>query len=166
MDLSAFLIENKGDLVVDRRKGQGRLAVASRPLSTLYEIVVRERPALIWRSDDFCQFLLQFRAAGKGVQDAILDMYHPPLDGSGSDSDSSDSSGVAGLREGARELASMRILEEPHQNDPRFIHKLLAIANTNTHEYYGARHSGTSMSALFLFGSKINHSCHPNMTYT
>ncbi|CAB9527677.1 SET domain [Seminavis robusta] len=156
VDLSSFLIENKGDLVVERREGQGRLAVATRPLTNLFETVIREKPALIWRSDDFVHYLQQFRSSSSSLQNVILDMFHPPL----------DSPAVSDLREGAMELAPLGIFTTKGKESVDFIHKLLAIANTNTHEYYGAQDRNTSMSALFLFGSKMAHSCHPNMTYT
>ena len=153
-DVDAFVILNKG-LIVETREGMGNLAVATQSFDRLYQVVLRERPAIVWMSDNFGHFLQQFQVAPTPIQTAILEMYHPPL----------DHPAVAGLMPGAIDLA----LSMPGQK-AEFIHKLLAIVNTNTHEYYGKNKSSTpgtaSMSALFLFGSKMNHSCEPNLTYT
>jgi hypothetical protein len=69
-------------------------------------------------------------------------------------------------------------------NDVEFIHKLLAIQATNAHEYFGTMSSSSDgdltqheyvdggivnnigKAALFIYGSKISHSCSPNVSYS
>ncbi|KAG7358331.1 hypothetical protein IV203_014919 [Nitzschia inconspicua] len=93
-------------------------------------------------------------------------MYHPPL----------SASHVVELRLLASALAYLGVYQ-----DVEFIHKLLAIVATNGHQYYGEpiaaedgdlrqhetfQSSEAPKTALFLFGSKIAHSCQPNLSYT
>lgn len=100
------------------------------------------------------------------TQQAILDMYHPPL----------SAPAIVGLKKAALALCLSGV-----GIDVALIHKLLAIVATNAHQYYGERvaAAGGDMrlyetvsiseapnSALFVYGSKIAHSCQPNLSYT
>jgi hypothetical protein len=94
------------------------------------------------------------------TQQAILDMYHPPL----------SAPAIVGLKKAALALCLSGV-----GIDVALIHKLLIVA-TNAHQYYGERvaAAGGDMrlyetvsiseapnSALFVYGSKIAHSCQP-----
>ncbi|KAG7341425.1 hypothetical protein IV203_023377 [Nitzschia inconspicua] len=165
--LEKKLILNEG-LTITTKDGMGRVAVAMRDFGTekFHHAIIREAPSLVWSDRDFGQFLLAFKRADSDAQKTILDMYHPPL----------STPHVVELGTLASALAYLRVYQ-----DVAFIHKLLAIAATNGHQYYGEpiaaadgdlrqhemlRSSEAPKTALFLFGSKIAHSCQPNLSYT
>jgi hypothetical protein len=167
-DLSASVIENNG-IRIETRPGMGRVTVATKPFDLLHVKVVREKPALVFKAGDHLDYLQKFAAADESIQNGILDMYHPQL----------SASSVCSLASVARWLKKSGVF-----NDVEFIHKLLAIMATNAHEYFGAMSSSTDgdltqyeqvgvgtvnntgMAALFIYGSKIPHSCSPNVAYS
>ena len=166
VNLESFLLINNG-LMIETREGMGRVAVSTRTFDTLYEIVIREKPSLVWESDNILKYIKKFMTADETTKTAILDMYHPPL----------SAPSVVGLKGMAHRIAA---------GDANFIHKLLAIWITNAHQYYGekvvaeggdlrqyeqmrgdaAAGVPTKLTALFVYGSKIAHSCAPNLTYS
>ena len=92
----------------------------------------------------------------------VLNMFHPPF--------TPHSVLSHNLKAGADNLAFQLSL------DPVLVLKLMLIYKCNTHEYYGFEHAlyyevesnsrvSSTKSALFLFGSKVAHSCNPNITY-
>lgn len=150
VDLESNLLVNKGLTVVDDPE-LGRTAVASRPLTVLYDIVIRERPLLAWKVGDVEDFLRKFQAASSETQSVIRDMFHPPLE-EGSK-----------LKTMATTLASQTDTTLPEDQ----IHQLLSICATNAHEFVsGCSQQRRQHSALFAYASKIAHSCLPNLAYT
>ncbi|CAB9502881.1 SET domain [Seminavis robusta] len=155
VDLESHVLVNKG-LSIEIMEGMGRVAVATKPLdnSYLYQVVLCERPLLVWEVGDMEDFVHQFQSAPQETQDAIMDMFHPPLD--------SDSSPIiAKFRDMAGPLA------EATGTDVTWAHKILAICATNAHKFYsGKTTSRKPHSAIFAYASKIAHSCIPNLAYT
>lgn len=138
----------------------GRIVVATADVGVGC-VLIQEAPLMVWASNDWFDFLNTFESLPKVSRQGVLDMFHPPL----------DSETIQGLEQLAVHLKSRSSL------DVRTIHKLLAISNTNAHEYYGKvasefheiRGAGeirSGRSALFLYGSKVAHDCNPNTSYT
>jgi hypothetical protein len=169
VDLSAYVIENNG-IRIESRPGMGRVTVAKKPFEMLHAKVVREKPALVFNTGDNLDYLQKFAAADESVQNGILDMYHPPL----------SAPSVRSLATAAHWLRKSGVFV-----DVEFIHKLLAIMATNAHEYYGTmsnstdgdltqyeqvgvvgKVNNTGKAALYIYGSKIPHSCSPNVSYS
>jgi hypothetical protein len=158
-DLEA-LVETAGGSQVMERPGLGRVVVASRDFA-VGDIILRETPVLVWNGDDWKAFLESVDALPDGQKNGILDMFHPPL----------ESACCRLLRKTASHLTTA-----PYAMEKRF--RLMAIATANSHEYYGRPsmeyHETTSFlgsrqetkSALFLYASKVAHSCHPNAAYS
>lgn len=149
-----FLIEENNGIELASHPKMDRITVASRPFDTLYEAVLREKPALISRSEDYTvdlsyytDFLEQFNNASMEVQLGILDLFGQPV----------ESAMGQTLAEPAEILAAMDIFAD---YDFTSIHKLLIKFVSNSYTYKDAE------CALPLFGSKIQHSCHPNLGYT
>lgn len=167
VDLESKLLLNEG-LAIQSKDGMGRVTVATKSFGSDKNgaAIIRETPTLVWPDGNFDQFLLAFQRADRSTQEGILDMYHPPL----------SASPVAALG-----TVASALMGRHGYDDAAFIHKLLAIVATNAHEYYGEQLAasggdlrvhetynspGAPKSALFLFGSKIAHSCRPNLSYT
>jgi len=152
-----------------------RVMVATKEFDKPYSMVIREAPALVWNGSSlqdgyFSNFLLEFQRAPRSGQDGIRDMFHPPLDSS---SPTMFSLIVVSTRLAATWSDAYSV---------GFIYKLLAIVSTNAHEYYGFVNSTStgnlrehetigapsrrSRAALFITGSKIQHSCDPNVFHT
>mgnify|MGYP005855143581 CR=1 FL=1 len=169
VDLEASLVKN-GGVVIQKSSGVGRYAVANRSFDVLYETIIREKPALVWQSENYSDYIRRYDAASPSTKEVILDMYHPPL--------SHPSSAKSNI------LGEYLCKSEDISHPVDLVCKLLVIAFSNAHEYWG--YSGTvtcdsltayeqigydkritaSRSALFAYGSKISHSCDPNVTYT
>jgi hypothetical protein len=167
-DLSASVIENNG-IRIEIRPGMGRVTVATKPFDVLYARVVREKPALVFKAGDDLDYLQKFAAADQSIQNGILDMYYPAI----------SNPSVSRLASATRRMQKSGVF-----NDVKFIHKLLAIEATNAHEYFGTVSSSsdgdltqheyvdggivknTGKAALFIYGSKISHSCSPNVSYS
>jgi hypothetical protein len=167
-DLGASVIENNG-IRIETRLGMGRVTVATKPFDLLHAKVVREKPALVFKAGDFLDYLEKFAAVDDSIQDGILDMYHPPL----------SAPSVSSLAP-----VALWLKKSGPFKDVEFIHKLLAIMATNAHEYFGTMSSvtdgdltryeqagvgtvnNTGKAALFIYGSKIPHSCDPNVSYS
>jgi hypothetical protein len=189
--MDSLVVENNG-VEIKFKEGLGRIVVATKNFNTLSNIVIRERPAIIWDTGEsehssFRNFLDAYTDASSDVKTNILTMHYPPLDG--------DSSIVTRLRPAAQMLAvsscnssssggSSSSSSRHHQYDAPFILKLLAIIATNAHQYYGYQQQSSDdndenlhkyeethqtkceKTALYLFASKVQHSCDPNVSYT
>jgi len=166
MSLDGDLLKSKlesSDLVtIDTRDGDlGRVVVATKvvPFGTK---VIREAPILVWEGGNWSDMILSFDSLDTSGKSGILDMYHPPL----------TSPTMQQLKPQASFVASKLSM------DFQLVHKLMAISQTNAHEYFGIpgeKYYETSSVpykvssekvALFLFGSKVAHSCSPNVTYS
>ena len=121
LKLDSQLLTNNG-LQIETREGMGRVAFTTKKFDKMYEKVIREKPALVWEVDNMFDYVQKFKEADAKTQASILDMYHPPL----------SAPSVAKLKKTAATLAMMGV-----DHDMDFIHKLLAIATTNAHQYYG-----------------------------
>ena len=145
--LSQLVIQNLG-LLIETHSQMGRVIIATKSFNDvpLYSVLLSEKPALVCGIDDHLTFLEEFLACPLPIQAGILDMYHPPLD---------DSPLEQALTEPVQLLYMLGVLD-----DCTLIHKLLSIYITNAHQFQ------ENWTALFLFGSKASHSCHPNVAYT
>lgn len=157
VDLNLLVVENRGLDVVDvppddggggGRSGGGRIIRAMRDLThlPLYSPISRERPALICQRQDYMEYMERFLDAPVEVQLGILDMFYQPLDSSIGQS----------LVEPSRLLYLLGVLE-----DLTVVHQLLVICVTN-----GMQYRDQNQVAMALFGSKFNHSCHPNAAFS
>jgi hypothetical protein len=144
VNLEALVVQNNG-LTINHRPGMGRVTVATRDFDTLQEIVLREQPAVICQSNDFMEYLERFLELDEEIQVGIIDMFYQPL----------QSSMGKSLIEPAKILYMLGVIE-----DFNLIHQLLSIYATNAHQYQD------NNSALPIFGSKIPHSCLPNVGYS
>jgi hypothetical protein len=152
----------------------GRIMVARRSF-TVGERVMAEQPLLVFdagvtpehsEQHNNTSYLRAFAEAPQRVQASVLDMFHPPLD--------KDTLGVVARRRLAREMDGIFGLSK------ELVHKLLMIRDTNCHAYTGHEEAYTevvcsafggisgraSKGALFDLGSKVAHSCCPNVSYT
>jgi hypothetical protein len=111
---------------------------------------------LVWKVGDIESFLVQFNSAPPETQNAILDMYHPPLDSD----EASGSTIFLKLKSMAATLA------ESSGTEIHLIHKLLAICSNNAHQYRSVENLQPDYSAIFAYASKMSHSCTPNLAYT
>ena len=146
----------------------GRAVVATRDFPVVGEVMLRERPLLVWntRGNPFSNYLDCFLDAPQEVKALVLDMHTPPEDSSFMKSLAGDAVLLSLQSERYLALGVEKII------------KLLGVSNINSHEYYGTPseafydvvsesqrlHSGKS--ALFAYGSKVAHSCHPNASYS
>lgn len=143
-------------LRMDTNEALGRFVVATRAFA-IGELVMQDQPLVVYTSGDEASFLRAFSKATPAAQAAILDMCHPDLDQSGN-------ALVSFNRGRADELCRVHGMEAEH------IHKLLMIREMNGHQYtghetvYGDKKS--EKAALFSRGSKVAHSCRPNLAYT
>ena len=142
----------------------GRVVIATRSFG-LGDVVLAEQPLIVFPSlvhqADQIAFLRAFADATPDAQAAILDVHHPPLDDDSNWRVPARRSEAAALK-GFCAMSAGRI------------HKLLLISDTNAHGYTG--HSvefgevvgpfrGPGRAALFDLGSKVAHSCRPNVLY-
>jgi SET domain len=146
IDLSVRVVENRGlEVVMDLHKGRTVGATVDLPSSRHYEVILRERPALVCPQQDYMAFMEEFLDAPIEIQLGILDMFYQPLDSPMGQS----------LLEPTRVLFLLGMLE-----DATVIHQLLCILMTNGHQYHGDH------VALVIFGSKFSHSCQPNAAFS
>lgn len=153
-------VESTEDVAMEYRKvGLSRVVVATKDVEVGTKII-RERPVLVFdNSGDWEEMVTLFLALDETSKNGILDMFHPPL------SSPTDISILTG-----RKLSI----------DPNLVQKLITICNCNAHEYYGndgeeyseiqqtsfSTRLSSPKSSLFLFASKVAHSCNPNVTYS
>jgi hypothetical protein len=155
-------VESKELTKVVTRQDLGRIILAATDIDVGY-VVIRETPTMVWRHDDWMDLFTAFQALPEESRQGVLNMFHPPLDRS----------------ETMRYLGRLALqLKSRSSLDVGTIHKLLAIAATNAHEYIGTNQelyrevigfderSTAARSALFLYGSKVAHACSPNTSYT
>ena len=140
----------------------GRVLVAKRPFA-VGDVVLREPPLLTFAENGGPGGLLQmFQASSETTKAAILDMYHPPLEGS-----------TQHIQKRRREA---QIHAKQLGMDFTLTLKLLLIRDTNAHSFLGGKEEYTEhchienqspkLSALFDLGSKAAHSCDPNVEYS
>ena len=158
-DLSRYVQDDFAKLTrVETRDELGRVVIALQDFPVGARIV-REDPVLVWETDDFEDCITLFESLPKNDQDGIMDMFHPSL----------DLPSMLPFRALAVRIGKSSDLDELS------IQKFFAICNTNSKEYYGrptedykeittAARSGKS--ALFLYSSKVAHSCFPNVSYS
>lgn len=172
-----FVLDNHG-IVVERRPGLGRVAVATRDFDVLFEKILRERPVLVWSkgkdsTEHYVNYIQAFSEAPAKVKHGILQLFHPPIESA------DQNTAIFYVPTIAKSIAH----RFPSQSLDD-IEKLLAICITNAHSYFGADCSilskdagltqyetvggnvGPNKVALFLFGSMPQHSCSPNVSYT
>ncbi|KAL3912747.1 MAG: hypothetical protein SGARI_000997 [Bacillariaceae sp.] len=157
-------VESSDSTALALRPNYGRVLLAAQE-ANFGEVLFRESPVLVWKNDNWLDYLSNFHSLPEESRSAVLDLFHPPL----------DSPTMRVLRDSSILLSSAF-----PTLDPATIHKLLAIANTNAHSYVGTdvgneyqeivpgvTHDGDSKkAALFLYGSKVAHCCTPNTSYT
>jgi hypothetical protein len=167
--IDSFVLFN-GGIEVEERPCVGRTAVSTKAYldssKDLCVKILREKPALVVQNN-YYDYIVNFSRCDKSTQEAILDMYHPPLN-----EDDLARKKKASAERLYQQLQSRKKLLHYSVD---FIHKLLTIFASNAHEYtYRAAENGNQdeeennnkCAALFIWGSKIAHSCHPNLAYT
>lgn len=140
--VSAFRIENDLNL--------GRVMVANTSFE-LGEVVLCEAPLLTWLAGDWNAYIDALCEIDESSREHVEDMFHPPLD--------SPNYAVQELRGKAEELLAGS--NRPAFCDLDFVHRALVIAKLNAHSF----ESGSRL-ALFKLGSKVAHSCAPNVSYS
>eukprot|EP00977_Amphora_coffeiformis_P012802 scaffold3234_cov166-Amphora_coffeaeformis.AAC.17 len=140
---------------MEHRPSLGRVVVAARSFR-VGEIISREAPVLVWNTGHWLQLEDKFRDLCIQDQTSILDMYYPPLE----------------------ETTGMNLSMTQLVGTTPLLRKLVAIANTNSHEYYGYHNiaytetitpnatPGSGKVAFFAYASKVAHSCRPNSSYS
>ncbi|KAG1663211.1 hypothetical protein FOA52_011304 [Chlamydomonas sp. UWO 241] len=132
--------------VVESGSALGRVVVATRGFEA-GEVVLAERAALVWVNEGVGGLLWAFSRAECDTQEAVLEMFHPALD---------SEAASAALNTGDQLL--LRALHEV-QVPFEVAQRLWLVANFNCHELE------SKDSALFVIGSKVEHSCLPNTSY-
>lgn len=162
IDLTSLLESNQGTAIAERPE-MGRVVIATRRVNVTGAKLIREHPAIVWSGEDWTELLGKFQSCSPSLQRAILDMFHPPL----------NSEPMLHFRALAEQLVRHGIVD-----DVDLIHKLMAIVQTNGHQYYGRSDveyfeffglpgaQTTKLDALFIYGSKVAHSCVPTTAYT
>ncbi len=171
--MDSLLIDNNG-VEVSFRENMGRIVIANKDLNEIFGVIVREMPAIVWdvvpsqQLVGYQNFFRAFRGLSSELKDQLLQLFHPPLDG--------DSHIIKVLKPIAQQLSLIN-----NEYDEAAILKLLAILASNAHQYYGSDiESADNLRqyesmvgstydgklALYLFGSKVQHSCNPNATYS
>lgn len=159
-ELAAADVGAGRSIQIKSQPGLGRVAIASRNFS-VGELVLEEAPLMTWSVgqtdlDYHSNFLRAYTEASQADRAAVLEMAHPELE--------STSKRMEALRLVAASIGLQFMLET------NLALKLLAIRETNAHEYYGAaEHNFFDLApqvALFRLGSKVAHSCLPNVMYS
>jgi SET domain len=168
MDLFSKLVilddkDAKSITRIENRDGIGRVVVCRENIDSIGTILIREKPLIVWQTDDMDDFLEAFVSASAEDKEIALDMFTPSF----KSSIMLKSSSIA------------QSLSFRHHNLPfETIHKLVGVIEINAHEYYGHRDSqyaevttfasrlSSGRTALFAFGSKVSHSCFPNVSYS
>lgn len=161
IDVLCVNLEPTDLVTLGQNDEHGRVVLAAKSIKAGSK-VIRESPVLVWQKNNWIEFLDNYQVLPDPLKMGVLDMYYFPL---GCDilkplwSVVSRSAGVVGMNEN---LAM----------------KLVSISMANSHEYYGSNDElyrevasfmpqhGTEKCALFLYASKVSHSCYPNVTYT
>jgi len=180
---SDTFVLHKDGIAVEERPKVGRTAVSTRAYSSqdFGLKILRETPALVVQNN-YYDYVVQFASCDKSTQAAIFDMYHPPLD------DELGKKKLASAQKLYQQIQAMTKSKSAavigsttgpaaslKNYNVEFLHKLLAIFACNAHEYTYRPNSDndnqndnnrSATAALFIWGSKIAHSCHPNLAYT
>lgn len=136
----------------------GRVVIATKNIS-VGTTIIRERPVLVYKQGAWLELVSAFVALDEESKNGVLNMFHPPPNLS--------------IMPEANLVASQLSL------DPTLVAKLILISNFNAHQYFGCDQelynevvaslfspSSAGKSALFLFSSKVAHSCNPNVAYS
>jgi hypothetical protein len=151
-------------LAEDVARGRHLIATCDIPLG---EVVLSESPLLVWENPKkdstvgIFNYVVAFLALPSAQQQQVLDMKYPEL------------------LTTPRMARYIPVAEELHKNPKcsslsvEQIHTLIAVAESNCHQYYGTGSLAelkakptTAKAALFYLGSKVNHSCRPNLQYS
>lgn len=156
MDLSKFLVAGVDLTTVEIRPGLGRVVVANYDSYEVGTQLIREKPVLIWKSGDWCDYIEKFLELPEAEKAIVLDMF----------------AAATSAQDYLASLVLLRCTEMVDQvGSEAKMKQLVAIANTNAHEYYGTvaesfhevvrpvgERLSSGKSALFAFGSKVAHS--------
>ncbi|OEU06873.1 hypothetical protein FRACYDRAFT_252779 [Fragilariopsis cylindrus CCMP1102] len=134
----------------------GRVVIATKDVSVGTRII-RERPVLVYKHGAWLELVSAFVALDQESKNGVLNMFHPPP--------------KLSIMPEAYLIASQLSL------DPMLVQKLILISKFNAHQYHGYDQerfsevvsfspSSAGKLALFLFSSKVAHSCNPNVTYS
>ena len=158
------LLKSDGTCLVETEE-MGTVVVATASFAP-GEVVIKEVPLLLYETtpsaagnDDWTDFFRQYSKLSPDDKTRILAMAHPELDGQT-------------IRVKNRKVESIkwqRILRESCGLEAEVIQKLMLIADTNSHLFLGAASSHNSnapKAALCVYGSKVEHSCSPNVSYS
>ena len=138
----------------------GRFVVATTKVE-VGNTIIKESPILVWKSNDWLEFFTKYEQLPIDEQASVLDMFCFPTDSTQLQSQ------MAAISHGAF-VAGIEI---------SLALKLASICNANCHEYHGFDNEaysevmtfprmGSRKAALFLYASKVSHSCCPNTTYS
>lgn len=165
-------------------KTMGRIAVASKDYR-VGDTVLVEPPFLVFDPHlDYTGMMDAYVQLAPADQDKVMDMYCPPLPedrDDGGDEDGDDDSASSVVRE--NEQQTRRRLEQLEQEWNVYIEqnptvqdilsltiakKIMRIIDCNAHNYFDMEDDGDGKDfmALFALGSKVEHSCAPNLAYT
>ncbi|KAG1663216.1 hypothetical protein FOA52_011309 [Chlamydomonas sp. UWO 241] len=166
-----------GVRVVESETAMGRVVVATRGFET-GEVVLAEPAALVWLKEGGPTGLLRaFSRAKRDTQEAVLEMFHPALKSEAAGAVLERSYQVL-LPDQQEELVSL-------EDTQRLMPRLMLIATFNAHFFLGRTNPTVPAapdapaeaslalgvepfakhSALFVIGSKVEHSCLPNVSY-
>jgi len=141
-------LESTDFVTLDSRSDRGSVAVATKDVVVGTKII-REKPVLVFETGDWEGMFSAFMALDSETKDAVLNMYHPSI--------ISPSISLQG-----------HLIANGLSLDPMLVQKLLAIVKCNGQCYDRSDqdYDRGFRIALFLFGSKLVHSCNPNTVFT
>jgi hypothetical protein len=169
LDLASFLVPPApgGDshtkvVRLATHEDLGRIVIATVPYDDIGRPILRERPLLSW-SRGSSNLFNAFLEAPSHVKDIVLDMFTPPANST--------------LMLQAAAIAGTCAVTYPRASTlgRETMTKLIGVEMANAHAYYGREDlqyfehiggpTGAERSALFAYGSKVAHSCLPNVAY-
>jgi len=111
---------------IEYREGMGRIVMANRAIESVGAPVIREKPVLVWDSENWADYVDQFLSLPETEKSIVLDMHSPsPVE--------SSSMTMQNMVQSALACSISR----PGEIGGKTSRKLIAVANTNCHEYYG-----------------------------
>ncbi|OEU17854.1 hypothetical protein FRACYDRAFT_238282 [Fragilariopsis cylindrus CCMP1102] len=134
----------------------GRVVIATKDVS-VGTTIIREKPVLVYKHGAWLEMVSAFVNLDEESKDGVLNMFHPPPKLS--------------------VMPEEKLVARQLSIDPTLVQKLILISNFNSHQYFGCDQerfnevvsfspSSAGKSALFLFSSKVAHSCNPNVIYS
>jgi hypothetical protein len=159
---------SKSSLVtIVNREGYGRVVVATKLIHELGTVVVRERPLLEWTINNWDEYLINLLNSSNETKKQVFDMHIPKEDSKVMQ---------AALR---RAMSCLETYARYPALEREFAAQLIGIAISNSHSYSdsqletldelidalspGDDYCGDTKSALLSVGSRIAHSCLPNV---